>query len=358
MQDNQNEKITENKATPLAKKSKKQENAFLVLMGLGGILILFFMLRGCVSQDNVDKKMQEETATMVSANPPPSIATVSKNEAVPLQESQSLMVNEMHNRITQEQEEAQKLAQMRQLATSQAYSVDSDAVSSKNQNNGVLGSADSNAAFMNQLATQKTPVEQATKMLHPSTTLAQGGIILATLETRISSDLPGMVRAITSDDMYSEDGSQILVPRGSRLIGQYTNTVSQGQQRVFVVWQRLIRPDHIDIQLNSPGSDPLGGAGFVADTIDHHFMAQFGMAALLSVIGAGTANAGVNTHDQFNSAAAYKEALATSFNNTAKKTLDNQGVIPPTLTIHQGSKISVFIARDLDFYGELPGASE
>jgi len=120
-----------------------------------------------------------------------------------------------------------------------------------------------------------------------------------------------------------------------------------------VVWQRLIRPDHIDIQLNSPGTDALGAAGMSADHIDRHFFEQFGTAILLSIISASAANVGVNSQDQFNSAAAYREALANSFSQTAQNTLRATGTISPTIYIDQGKVISVFVARDLDFYNEL-----
>jgi type IV secretion system protein VirB10 len=163
-----------------------------------------------------------------------------------------------------------------------------------------------------------------------------------------------MVRAVTSQNIYSEDGNEILLPRGSRLVCQYTSSVTAGQQRVFVAWQRAIRPDHIDIQLNSPGSDTLGAAGLAANGIDHHFWSQFGNALLLSVIGAGTATIGVNnSQDPFNSAAAYREALAGSFSESASNSLESTGSIKPTIYVNQGNRISVFVARDLDFFNEL-----
>ena len=109
--------------------------------------------------------------------------------------------------------------------------------------------------------------------------------------------------------------------------------------------------DHIDIQLNSPGTDALGAAGIEADSVDRHFMEQFGTAALLSSVGA--ANVGVGSQDQFNSASAYREGLSTSFSQTAQNVLRSKGVINPTIYIDQGRVVSVFVARDLDFYNEL-----
>ena len=261
----------------------------------------------------------------------------------------------------QDDEAAEKLLKMRMVAPTTVFSTSAAAAQSQlaaaqNQKSGanaVLGgngSGDANTEFMSRLSDSGVPVANATRMAHPATTLAQGTMIWATLETRIASDLPGMIRAVTSEDIYAEDGSQVLLPKGSRLVGQYTNAIAQGQKRVFVVWQRAIRPDHISIQINSPGTDALGAAGIGADTIDHHFFEQFGTAALLSIISAGAANIGVSSQDEFNSASAYREALSDSFAQTAQNTLKSTGMINPTLYIDQGKAISVFVSRDLDFY--------
>jgi type IV secretion system protein VirB10 len=266
---------------------------------------------------------------------------------------------------SQEQEEAEKLQKMRMVAATTAYSASGSNTSStdvktnatgNNADTSVLGGngrGDANTQFMAQLNPSSAPISFATHIAHPAETLAQGTMIWATLETRMVSDLPGMVRAVTSEDIYGEDGSRLLVPRGSRLIGQYTNAILQGQRRFFVVWQRIIRPDHIDIQISSPGTDPLGTAGVGADSVNNHFFEQFSSAVLLSLIGAGASNIGVHPDDQFNSASAYREALSNSFNQSAQNSLRNTGVIQPTLKKNQGSLISVFVARDLDFFNEL-----
>lgn len=196
---------------------------------------------------------------------------------------------------------------------------------------------------------QKTSVIHATQILKPSTTLAQGSIIAAILETRIVSDLPGMVRAITSEDVYSENGENLLLPKGSRLIGQYRNSIVGGQNRIFIIWARLIRPDHVDIKLNSPGTDALGGAGLNADIVEKHFFDQFGNSVLLSLIGAGASNIGVSKTDQYNSASAYRESISNSFNQAAQTTLQNNAPIKPTLYINQGTKVDVIVSKDLEF---------
>ncbi len=86
--------------------------------------------------------------------------------------------------------------------------------------------------------------------------------------------------------MYSFDGRRVLIPSGSRLIGDYKSGLATGQTRVFIVWTRLLRADGVSVQLGSIGGDALGRAG-VAGFVDEHYVERFGSAILLSIAGAG-----------------------------------------------------------------------
>ena len=108
-------------------------------------------------------------------------------------------------------------------------------------------------------------------------------MIPAVLETALDSDLPGYTRAVVSRDVRGFDGSTVLIPRGSRLIGQYKSGVALGQSRVFVIWTRVIRPDGVSVQIGSPATDPLGRAG-LDGKVDNHFFTRFGGSILLSVM--------------------------------------------------------------------------
>lgn len=198
------------------------------------------------------------------------------------------------------------------------------------------------------------PTVQATHISHLPTTITQGTLLRATLETRITSDLPGMIRAVTAEDVYAEDDSQILIPRGSRLIGDYVNHINQSQNRIFVIWQRLILPNGITVQLASPGADQLGGAGILADETNRHFWQQWGTASLLSLIGTATGGGNFDHENEvITPVDEYRNALRESFRQTAQQTLHNNSTITPTLTVYHGTPIGVFIARDLDFYEAL-----
>jgi type IV secretion system protein VirB10 len=208
---------------------------------------------------------------------------------------------------------------------------------------------DPNTRFQRQLAKSSAPSSMATRTAERDFLLVQGKFIDAVAETAMNSDLPGQVRALVSYDVYAESGRRVMLPRGTRLIGEYNTAIAKGQERLFVVWTRAIRPDGIDIALLSGGTDPLGRAGLPGE-VDNHFWTIFGTSALLSIIGAGAATAGVNTgQDQLNSAAIYRAAVAASFNRSAGRVLDQYVDIKPTITIANGETLKIFVARDLDF---------
>ena len=110
------------------------------------------------------------------------------------------------------------------------------------------------------------------------------------LETAINTDLPGTLRAIVSRDVFAESGKEVMIPKGSRIIGTYNTGISRGQRRVMIVWTRLIRPDGLDIEIGSPGVDSLGRAGVEGD-VDNKYAEIFSAAILTSVVTIGAATA-------------------------------------------------------------------
>ncbi|HYC82610.1 MAG TPA: TrbI/VirB10 family protein [Croceibacterium sp.] len=181
----------------------------------------------------------------------------------------------------------------------------------------------------------------AGRLANPSFTVPKGTIVAAVLETALDSSRPGAVRAIVSRDVKSFDGSRVLIPRGSRLYGEYNADVSAGQKRALIRWQRLTRPDAVIVNLDSPAADPLGRAG-VEGKVDSHFFARFGSAILQSVldIGVGLATRSVNDD-------AVIVALPGSTQQVTGQLQPAQ--VQPTLRVRQGTSVSVFVQRDLDF---------
>ncbi len=183
---------------------------------------------------------------------------------------------------------------------------------------------------------------RASKLGDLSTTIIEGTVIAAVLETALNSDLPGYVRAVVTRDVRGFDGSQILVPRGARLIGQYKSGVALGQSRTFVIWTRMIRPDGATIELSAPATDGLGRGGLDGE-VDTHFFERFGGAVLLSLLNLGV-GAAVDAGDTNIVIASTRAGVDAGAGAAAS------GVsVAPTVTVPQGSPVRVFVSRDLDF---------
>lgn len=183
---------------------------------------------------------------------------------------------------------------------------------------------------------------RAGRLLNPSQTVVQGAIIQAVMETALDSTRPGMARAIVSRDVRGFDGARVLVPRGSRLVGEYQSDLSPGQNRALVVWTRLLRPDGVTINLQSPAADELGRAG-VGGKVNTHFFERFGGAILQSALDLGV---GLATRSVVGGAVIV--GLPGSSTTVPQINPDSRQ-IRPTVTVKQGASVSVFVARDLDF---------
>lgn len=177
----------------------------------------------------------------------------------------------------------------------------------------------------------------ASASFDPRTTVTQGTLIPAVLETAIDTDVPGFVRAVVSADVRSFDGRTVLVPRSSRLVGQYKSGLQAGQKRAYVIWTRLIRPDGVSVNIASPAVGFAGESG-LAGKVNSHFFERFGSAMLLSVIGGLSAiggSAGI--------------IVAGGGQSAAAAAVGQTGQIGPTVRVRQGQPVRVFTARDLDF---------
>ncbi len=198
--------------------------------------------------------------------------------------------------------------------------------------------------------TYQTTSVDAKQVPHPEYTIVSGEMLHAVLNVAMNSDLPGMVTATVTSPAYAYTQNRELIPKGSRLIGQYSSAVLQGQSRIFIMWNRVVLPDGVSVDINSPDTDQIGQSGEPADYINRHFWSRFGEAVLLSILGAGVANVDVQSSDQYNSAQAYRMAIADSLQQSASGTLEQTISLKPTLVRYQGANVNVFIAHDLSFY--------
>jgi len=214
---------------------------------------------------------------------------------------------------------------------------------------------DANKAFLAQSEMHRNAMAKATRNQRTDALIAEGTVIRGFLETAINTDLPGLVRAVVREDVRSLDGRRILIPKGARLVGEYKSDLEQGQARVFIVWNRIIRTDGVSVDIGSPGADNLGRAG-MPGRVDRHWLERFGSAIMLSVIGSGVDylsslgkknNSG--TQVTVNAGPQAGVSAASSLGKIAEEDFKRTGKIPPTIHVDQGSPVIVLVRRDLDF---------
>jgi type IV secretion system protein VirB10 len=174
--------------------------------------------------------------------------------------------------------------------------------------------------------------------------LAKGAFIDCTLETAIDSSLPGMTTCITATDVWSEDGSVVLLERGTKLVGETRGEVAQGHERLFVLWSEARTPNGVIVELASPGTDALGRSG-VTGEVDTRFRERFGAAILISLIEAATAALIASQTEGDSSVVIAPQGASNVVSEVVRQTVN----IPPTIRVAQGGRMQVLVARDVSF---------
>ncbi|OJH43404.1 TrbI/VirB10 family protein [Paracoccus sp. SM22M-07] len=196
-------------------------------------------------------------------------------------------------------------------------------------------------------------VQRAEIIVNPANTVTQGTMIQAVLETAIVSTLEGPIRGLVTTDVVSYDGSRILIPRGSRLIGSYSADVETGQNRLLVAWERIIMPDNQSVQISSFGGDALGRSG-TTGKVNNHFFRRFGAAALISTISAlpniiedEGSDGGVTISTGGSEATS---GVTDALGGATESAIGKYVSMPPTISVSQGTRISVMVDRDLEIF--------
>ena len=174
--------------------------------------------------------------------------------------------------------------------------------------------------------------------------LPKGAFLDCTLETAIDSTLPGMTTCVMATDAFGVDGEVVLMERGTKLVGETRGQVQQGSARVFVLWNEARTPSGVIVPLASPGADELGRAG-LPGSVDRHFWERFGAAMLVSVIDGAIQAAVRSSRGSSGTVIVNPAATQDVMTEVLKGTIN----IPPTVVKHQGDRIQVLVARDLDF---------
>jgi len=231
-----------------------------------------------------------------------------------------------------------------------------------------------NSAFLDAQAKKSVQVSIAGKIARPDATIIQGTMIRGLLTTAVNSDLPGDVKAIVENDVWSLDGRRILIEKGAVLLGSYRAFVARGQNRMLIAWNRVVQSDGTSVQLGSIGTDQLGRAG-VEGKVDRHLLLRYGGATMLTLIGGGTqylasynhqgrpslrsrshidAITGETITDYTNPNSLQARELASRtfaqvFQDMANEEFKASNSIQDTIHINQGTPIAVFVRNDLDF---------
>lgn len=181
--------------------------------------------------------------------------------------------------------------------------------------------------------------------------LRQGTIIPCTLLSGINSDLPGQVIAQVTQNVYdSPSGQYLMIPQGTKVIGQYASHVAMGQERVMLGFNRLIFPNGQALDLGAmPGMGDNGYAGLDAH-VNNHFWRLFSNSILLGGITASIAisvDQNRNNQDEMSVSGALSEGLGQSVGNMITRVIEQNMAISPTLQVQPGFTFNVSLIKDV-----------
>jgi type IV secretion system protein VirB10 len=196
----------------------------------------------------------------------------------------------------------------------------------------------------------------AQPLLRPDTLMLRGTYIRCVLETHIVTDIPGFTSCVVTEPVYSFSGKRLLLPKGSKVLGKYS--MEPNGPRVAVIWDRIVTPTGIDVNMASPGVDNLGGAGHPG-FLDEHWGVRIGSAMLISLFSDAFKYVAAEHGPSSSTIGASGVVVQSPYESNTARTLQdlaNQAVRrsanrPATVTIHQGTVINVYVARDVDFSG-------
>lgn len=178
--------------------------------------------------------------------------------------------------------------------------------------------------------------------------LIAGEVIDATIESSVSTDLAGQVRAMVTEPVYAYLSRHVLIPIGSRLLGHYQAVSHQQQMRIWVRWDRVVLPDASSLTLDSPSVDPMGQVGSLADKVNHHNWERFRDAALLSVLSNGALIAGGLDASTETAGQVLRSQVADRLSNAAEQSWVSNKTYQPTALLYPGHRIKIYIMHDID----------
>lgn len=212
---------------------------------------------------------------------------------------------------------------------------------------GLMGGGNGGGELAEKLQPMRLSGSRAGQLRNRDLLITQGTQLDCVLETKMVTTQPGMTTCHLTRDVYSTSGRVVLLDRGSKVVGFYQGGLRQGQARIFVQWSRVETPSGVVINLDSPGTGPLGEAG-LGGWIDRHFWERFGGAIMISMIGDLGDWASRQGSSQGDNSIQFSNT-SNGVESAAAEALRNSINIPPTLYKNQGERVNILVARDLDF---------
>lgn len=194
----------------------------------------------------------------------------------------------------------------------------------------------------------------------PDTLLLRGSYIRCALEARLITDVNGFTSCVVTEPVYSVNGRRLLLPKGSKVFGQYGTGAIRGE-RVAVIWDRVVTPTGIDVSMASPGVDNLGSAGHPGQ-YDAHWGQRISSALFISLLSDAFKyygeKEGPTTATVYPGTGAvvqqpFESNTARTVQQLANQAVQASGNRPPTVTVNQGTIVNIYVSQDVDFSGVL-----
>jgi len=196
-------------------------------------------------------------------------------------------------------------------------------------------------------------VSSASFIRSPDALLVRGTYLRCVLETRIITDIAGYTSCLVTEPVYSINGRNLLLPKGSKIYGAYGGGPTG--KRVEVIWDRITTPNGIDVAMSSPGVDQLGGAGHPGQ-YSAHWGSRIASALMISLIADAFKYAAAEHGPESTTVASNGFAVRSPYESATARTMErlanealSEGRRPPTVTINQGTIVNVYVAKDVDF---------
>ena len=176
--------------------------------------------------------------------------------------------------------------------------------------------------------------------------LFEGTILEGVLTNRLDGSFSGPVNVMLTTSVYSHDRQRLLIPQGTRILGEVQRVNSFGQQRLAVFFHRMIMPDGYSVSLDRfQGLNQIGETG-LRDKVNRHYLQTFGVSLAVGAI-AGLAQANTRYGFDVSGADAYRQGVSTSLSQSSLRILDRYLNILPTFTIREGHRIKVHLTNDM-----------